>query len=881
MGVLHELRDTEILDSLPPRLDIRDIYPPHHPRFKPLYPHIPRSWHPNAKIRQTIGPRVVTIPQDEILLHMVEEVTLTFHIDESSNMGELASMALTNYRLWFVPYKPVEQGVFDDVQTISVGKILKAYTISQKKRDGKALTTLVIENMDGGTYHVILSRISRLKDVDNVREDAELQRDVTVSKIIDEIEWLRAENDFCAIHSHVRARDEEHSEESKLEINPYLIERLSFSSTDSVASSRPVSKIKVVDDFYRQGALDHPSWRLTEANNTYQLCPTYPQDLVVPKSISDEDLGKAADYRSKCRLPVLTWMHPHNGAALCRSSQPRSGVMRAQSTNDTELIWAIRDAAVPPHDTADKVVPPPTVLLHIVDARPEINAKGNALAGKGYETTKQYDREGRSCSNIVFMGIDNIHVVRSSFAQFSEACRNSDDASFFVNIQKSKWLEHVVSILLGGVEVAQHLNRGEPVLVHCSDGWDRTAQLSSLAQIMLDPYYRTIEGFSVLVEKDWCSFGHMFQLRCGYPASDQTSPIFMLFLDAVFQMLNQFPNHFQFNSRFLLAICEAVYSSWFGTFLKNCEKERLELAKHFPVLSVWDALRGNTEQYVNPLFNPPQGAEDSLGLPMFPVCKVRCMQVWSGLYQRASSHMRLQRREDEMIALVRSQEEQISEMTQLLSADQHLDLRLMQLRSEIHRLECLIDLDHNESAMPSVPTTPIHYKEKDQQVLLTAEDAMELSKNETLKTMVVEMETALQSLHNELKQKNSAATNAIEQCRLINYGLSAKNLNVAMTEAHPMNKLMSQSSFRISAPVWQADQDAVCCKLCRKKFKKIFRGRHHCRCCGYVYCGKCSNYFMYLPDYGYHDKVRVCQNCFKQTQAQWPAVRTTTVASSQ
>lgn len=48
------------------------------------------------------------------------------------------------------------------------------------------------------------------------------------------------------------------------------------------------------------------------------------------------------------------------------------------------------------------------------------------------------------------------------------------------------------------------------VIVHCSDGWDRTSQMSALAQIMLDPYYRTIHGFCVLIEKDWISFGHMF-----------------------------------------------------------------------------------------------------------------------------------------------------------------------------------------------------------------------------------------------------------------------------------------------------------------------------------------------------------------------------------
>ena len=34
-----------------------------------------------------------------------------------------------------------------------------------------------------------------------------------------------------------------------------------------------------------------------------------------------------------------------------------------------------------------------------------------------------------------------------------------------------------------------------------SDGWDRTSQLTSLAMILLDPYYRTLEGFMCLIDK--------------------------------------------------------------------------------------------------------------------------------------------------------------------------------------------------------------------------------------------------------------------------------------------------------------------------------------------------------------------------------------------
>ena len=93
-------------------------------------------------------------------------------------------------------------------------------------------------------------------------------------------------------------------------------------------------------EFRRQGVVssDESPWRLSKANETYELCATYPRCLVVPVAVNDVTLSRAAEHRSRGRLPVLVWAHPHNGAVICRASQPRSGLQGHRSADDEELV---------------------------------------------------------------------------------------------------------------------------------------------------------------------------------------------------------------------------------------------------------------------------------------------------------------------------------------------------------------------------------------------------------------------------------------------------------------------------------------------------------------------------------------------------------------
>jgi hypothetical protein len=79
------------------------------------------------------------------------------------------------------------------------------------------------------------------------------------------------------------------------------------------------------------------AWRRTLANSAFALCPTYPDTLTVPASADDALLGAASKFRSKGRVPSLTWLHP-NGAALCRSSQPLPGLGDRRCEQDEKLL---------------------------------------------------------------------------------------------------------------------------------------------------------------------------------------------------------------------------------------------------------------------------------------------------------------------------------------------------------------------------------------------------------------------------------------------------------------------------------------------------------------------------------------------------------------
>ncbi|KAL0491687.1 myotubularin [Acrasis kona] len=479
-------------------------------------------------------------------------------------------------------------------------------------------------------------------------------------------------------------------------------------------------------EYERLGINNDCAWRVTNINEDYKFCDTYPNMLVVPKSFSDDDLRIVAGFRSRARIPALTWRHKTSGAIITRSSQPMVGITRARSKQDEDLLEHIRRATKQSQ-------------LNIIDCRPRANALANTVMGKGYENTAYYPQ----CS-ISFMGIDHIHTMNQSLQMLSRLCHTEGSLNK-ANLEACGWLNHTKAIMSAANKVVQSIERYQGVLIHCSDGWDRTAQVSALAQVLLDPYYRTIHGFRVLIEKEFVSFGHKFLDRmCHVPPSgaSESSPIFVQFVDCVFQVWQQCPSYFEFNELFLITLLDHSYSCLYGNFLYNCERERESAKVQSNTISIWSHVQERLDLYVNiwygrhstvrrlqydrnlyntmtmgsprPLDMSEIGEEvdpNSFTVVLSPDCSLDMLasNFWTGYYTRYSTsmkstyrdliHSELEECKMEIEKLKKEKKEKEKETNRLTSKIKKYKEEIKKRDAELQKYETIRDEEHNHDCI--------------------------------------------------------------------------------------------------------------------------------------------------------------------------------------
>ena len=178
--------------------------------------------------------------------------------------------------------------------------------------------------------------------------------------------------------------------------------------------------------------------------------------------------------------------------------------------------------------------------------------------------------------------LPTIQDINQSYLKLRELCApDSDrqlmiqDERFYALLEKSCWLFYVSLSIKQACEVANHMKAGETVVLQENDGRDVCCIISSLVQIILDPYFRTITGIQTLIQKEWVALGHPFSDRIGnVHQATEKSPLFLLFVDCVWQLLSQYPESFEYSETFLTTIWDSVFLPIFDTFQFNCEFDR-------------------------------------------------------------------------------------------------------------------------------------------------------------------------------------------------------------------------------------------------------------------------------------------------------------------
>ncbi|CEF59914.1 Myotubularin-related protein 5 [Strongyloides ratti] len=246
-------------------------------------------------------------------------------------------------------------------------------------------------------------------------------------------------------------------------------------------------------------------------------------------------------------------------------------------------------------------------------------------------------------------GSSNIQCTNtiSSTTNLSDTLYNLH-LNYLSKINDSEWLNHISNLINISSSISELINECNISIALCiEDGSDATSQISSIVQVLLDPFYRTFEGFRLLIEKEWLSLGHRFSYRLNHSASSRQSgvaPMFLLFLDVLHQLLIQFPTAFEMNDYYFSFLAYHSMSGYFPNFLLDSEFERISIEEKIPEHNLENEIYDRSIwKYIESIINDSSKFHNIVFDKTFhdvlkPFEKIENLDIWSFYQEHHINH---------------------------------------------------------------------------------------------------------------------------------------------------------------------------------------------------------------------------------------------------
>ncbi|XP_070252326.1 myotubularin-related protein 11 [Myotis yumanensis] len=328
---------------------------------------------------------------------------------------------------------------------------------------------------------------------------------------------------------------------------------LSKAGQSSGSRKSPIPLLETPEDWEterkKQGA---NGWRVSLVNERFDVATSLPRYFWVPNRTLDSEVRRAFGHFHQGRGPRLSWHHPGGSDLL------RCGGFYTASDPNKEDIRSVESMLQAGHSDV--------VLVDTMDELP------------------------------------SLADVQLAHLRLRALCLPDSSVSedkWLSALEGTRWLDYVRSCLRKASDISVLVtSRVRSVVLQERGDRDFNGLLSSLVQLLSAPEARTLLGFQSLVQREWVSAGHPFLTRLGVTGVSEKAPVFLLFLDCVWQLLQQFPAEFEFSEFFLLALHDSVRVPDTLTFLRDNPWERGKQSGQF---------NSYTQVYTPGYSHPPAG----------------------------------------------------------------------------------------------------------------------------------------------------------------------------------------------------------------------------------------------------------------------------------